>query len=84
MHHRIDCTLTHRNINQAVARDVERDGTTGRQRHATQLGANDALVTHIASQQRNIAAISLDGTLVENRPLAITRKTVVARHEVAV
>ena len=80
----IDRALGHSNIEQAVTCHIERDGMACSQGHRSQLGADDTIVTHLGPEQRNIAAVCVDGALIENRTLTSAGKQVVARHEVSI
>ena len=85
VHQRIQCTLIYRDVEQLVARHVQRDSLTSRQRDGAQLGGNHALVADVRSQQGNIAAIGcVDRALVQHRARTRTRELVVVRHEVGI
>ena len=71
-------------IEQAVARHVQRDGAARRQGHRAQACLDRALVRHVGAQQGHIAARRADRALVQDFTRAIAAKLVLAGHEVGV
>ncbi|OIQ73322.1 hypothetical protein GALL_450390 [mine drainage metagenome] len=75
----IDC-----NIEQAIARHIERHGAASGQCHAAQLCRNHAVVTDRCPQQRHIAAIGVDAALIDHGARAMTSQLEISRQKVTV
>ena len=85
IHQGIDCGLVNLDVEQLVARQVQRDRIASRQGDRAQLRRNHALVADVGTQQGHIACVGgVDRSLVDDRARACAGKLVIARHEVGV
>ncbi len=75
--------LIDRDVQQSVARDVERHGVAGRERHGPQFGGDHAIVADIGAQEGDIAAIRADRAVVLHRA-AGSGELVPPGHEVGI
>ena len=81
---RVHRALIYRDVEQAISGNIERDGVAGSERHRAEPGDDGALVAYVGAQQRDIAAVGVDGALIQYRSSAAAGKLVSASHEVAV
>ncbi len=76
--------LVDRDVQEAVAGDIEGDRRAGGHRHRAQVRRDQALIAGRAAQQGDVAAVGVDRALVQHRPAAGTGEAVAAGHEVGV
>ena len=81
---RIDRALVDRDVEQAVAGNIEGDSVAGDQRHRAHPGRDDALVADVGAQEGDVAAIGGDRALIEDRAIADIGEFIGAGHELAV